>query len=303
MDEINLEGLPELPQVRVLRKTVELLWRKKEIQAIWIGGSFASNSADEFSDIDLRIALHPDDMEKWKQPLWNEVFGQKSVGGNFMTFGSDSFLHHLVLEDGTIFDFFVQNLEHKNYEHAIRVLACRNEKFGQSLPEFGRPISTEIEELNPESARNSIVGFWINSHKHRKAIGRNLMLMTFIGIQNERMALLRLWRMLYEGQEMSVRPSIHSLTDIIESIQRIVGNKAFELIGKPLRTEEEVVLCIDCIRDEVSDVGRRLAQKYNFEYPVELERVAKKSWKDFVESRGTLGQTLQTMSTSSRRLS
>lgn len=287
----KLDALPNLPQVSTLKRTAELLWQKKEVQAIWLGGSFASDKADGFSDIDLRIAMSSEDMEKWKQPNWNEVFGQASLGGSFMEFGSDSFLHHLVLEDGTIFDFFVQSLEHKNYEHAILVLACRNEMFGRSLSAFGRTISEEALELNPESARLSIASFWINSHKHRKAIGRGLSLMLFIGIHNEKMALLRLWRMLHEGRDMNSRPSIHSLADIVETIQQEVGNKAFELIGKPLRTEEEALHCIDSIRDEVSDIGRHLAKKYNFSYPSELEQVVRKSWAEFLSMKGMLNQS------------
>lgn len=294
MNEINFDGLPDLPQVSTLRKAVELLWQKQEIQAIWLGGSFASESADGFSDIDLRLALHSDDMEKWKQPLWNEVLGQKSVGGNFMAFGRDSYLHHLVLEDGTIFDFFVQSIEHENHEHAIKVLACRNDTFGKSLSGFGRPISEETRKSNSESARRSIVSFWINSHKHRKSIGRNLELMIFIGIHNEKMALIGLWHMLNKGQEMNARPSIHSLSYIVESIQRLVGDKALKLTGKPLSTEEEIILCIEAIRDEVASIGRQLADKYNFIYPSELEQVTRRSWIDFLSARRKLNPAVDT---------
>src|SRR5690606_27858827 len=112
---------------------VEKLWGNEQIRAIWVGGSLANGSADKYSDIDLRIAVDEAQLEEWLKPNWGECTGLRSLGGTFAQFGPKSFLHHLVLEDGTILDFYVQSTCHRNEEPAILVLACRDNDFFEKL--------------------------------------------------------------------------------------------------------------------------------------------------------------------------
>jgi hypothetical protein len=279
------DSLPNLAQTAVLRDVVQRLVPNPEMRAIWLGGSFAAGSADRYSDVDLRIAVAPDRLKAWRAPEWRTILNQDQVGGTFLAFGEDALLHHIVLEDGTIFDFFVQSTRHDNPEQAIKVLACRDEAFGERLARFQESAPLQTPPVEAVTLSQTLVEFWINSHKHRKVLGRNLFLVAVAGIQPERMMLLRLWHAFQTGREMGGRPTIHTLTAAAREIERGTGQHALQVVGMPLRNLDEIVAAIETARDEVAQVGRRLAAREGFDYPQRLEQVVRRSWAEFRETR------------------
>ena len=268
----------DLPQTAVLQSVVERLKNDEQVRAAWLGGSFAAGAADRYSDVDLRIAIAADQISAWRTPDWPAIFDLDRVGATFMSFGDDAFLHHLVLADGSIFDFFVQSTTRDNHEHAIKVLFCSDPIFADRLKDFARPISAELPPAKVDELSQLIVDFWITSHKHRKVLGRKLHLLATVGVQHERMILLRLWQTLLTGRDTGGRPSIHGLSASTREIESRMGESALNIFGAPLRTEREIVQAIEINRDEVARVGRLLASREGFEYPEQLERVVRSCW-------------------------
>ncbi len=59
-----LASLPDLPQVKYIHHAAQALGPRQGVQALWLGGSFARGDADRFSDVDMRIAVARDDIER-----------------------------------------------------------------------------------------------------------------------------------------------------------------------------------------------------------------------------------------------
>jgi len=53
------------------------------------------------------------------------------------------------------------------------------------------------------------------------------------------------------------------------------------LCGAPTQTREEICIAIERYQETVSSLGRRLAERYSFEYPAELENTVRRDWQAF----------------------
>lgn len=60
----NLEDL-NLARKRLLEKAIEYFFVKEGIEALYVQGSVAAGSTDEFSDIDLRVVIQPEMYEQY----------------------------------------------------------------------------------------------------------------------------------------------------------------------------------------------------------------------------------------------
>jgi hypothetical protein len=274
-----LDDLPNLPQLRSLRRVKEQLDANPDVKAIWLGGSFAAGNADRFSDVDLRVAVAAERLKRWRAPEWPSILGQEPLGQTFLAFGNDAFLHHLVLADGTIFDLFVQSTARDNPERDVKVLACRDAAFGDRLARFAGAAHAALSgPAETAAVAQVVVDFWINSHKHRKVLGRGLTLLAAVGVQLERMSLLRLWQVLLTGHDAGGRPTIHGLSAGTREVERGLGAAALETFGLPLRTAGEISTAVERNRDEVARVGRKLAARLAFAYPEALEQAVRDAW-------------------------
>jgi predicted nucleotidyltransferase len=285
------ERLASLPQAAALHRAAESLAANIDVDAVWLGGSFASGSADRFSDVDLRIAVVPERLSSWRDIDFRAIFNQAALGASIASFGDDAFLHHLVLEDGTIFDLFVQTTCRDNHEHAVKILSCRDDAFGERLATFGRQISGELPPPDAPAISKLVVSFWINSYKHRKVLGRGLPLLAAVGVQLERMSMLRLWTALVTGRDGGDRMSIHGLSATTRVVHADDKLHALQTFGLPLRTPDEVIAAIEANRDAVASAGRLLAARLAFEYPDKLERLVRSSWAEF---RATVSEHTRT---------
>jgi hypothetical protein len=125
-------GLPDLPQISRMKEIAERLWVNQSVVALWVGGSLASATADRFSDIDLRIAVRPEDLHLWRAPV-DRVFAGQCVGKLWLALGEEAFLHHLLLANGDLYDVMVQATEHTLYNEAVLILGCRDAIFQEHL--------------------------------------------------------------------------------------------------------------------------------------------------------------------------
>src|SRR5262245_49590325 len=126
MNDIDLGPLVHGPHATLIRDMSTMSWADSSIHAIWVGGSLAAGLGDAYSDVDFRIAVEPGEIDGWTSPDWERYLPIRPCGGLLMRFGERALLHHLVLVDGTIVDFYVQDTTQQNPEPNLVILACHN---------------------------------------------------------------------------------------------------------------------------------------------------------------------------------
>ena len=201
-----------------------------------------------------------------------------------MRFGEQALLHHLVLADGTIVDFYVQDTTGQNPEPKLIILACRNAEFRATLEGFARPAAVLVREIDGTVVRQFFVDYWITTHKQMKALARKYDHFSFVGLYLERMALLRAWYMQAVGKDIDSRLTLHMLGALHRGLDGKLTADQHTILGLPSRTPEETVTVIDAIRAEMARVGRWLADRHAFAYPHELEDVVQRVWNEHKES-------------------
>ena len=113
MTQLQLNNLPQLPQMETLCKIVPIIWERDAVVALWLRGSLARGEGDAYSDIDFDLAVKPEALDAWKVATFVDeaIFGGNCVGYATTRFADDAFLHHLVLSNGDLLDFGVQSAE------------------------------------------------------------------------------------------------------------------------------------------------------------------------------------------------
>lgn len=284
MTEINLGRLETGPHAALIRGMAGRCWSDAGIRALWVGGSLAAGAGDVWSDVDFRIAVAPGGVDGWMSPNWERYLPLRPCGGTLLRFGERALLHHMVLEDGTIVDFFVQDTAAENLEPQVVILACRDAAFGERLAGFARPAAAFVREIDGAAARQFLVDYWITTHKEMKALARKWDGSAFAGLYVERMALLRAWHMQATGRDIDGRVTIHLLGALHTGLEGRLSEHQRAIPGMPSRTSAETIAAIDAIRAEMARVGRHLAHSHAFAYPDELEEVVTRVWNDNKEA-------------------
>ena len=281
--DLRLEALPPLPQSQTVRDIAPRLWQDERVVAIWLGGSLAAGSADQYSDIDMRLAVAPSDITGWEAPDLDTFLGGAPLARQFVRFGESSFLHHLIVQNGDILDLLVQSAEVNLGSEAVLVLGCRSDVFAGRLDSSNRAPTPERAPVTSDAVRDLVVNFWVNSHKHRKVLHRNLDLMFPAAAYTNWSMLMRLWYI--EATGYDTNPShftgIHGLTELVRAVEQAHGAEPLALCGMPARNREEICEAIERHREIVTQLGRRLADRYGFEYPAALEEVTRRDWSAF----------------------
>lgn len=278
MSEIDLGPLAHGPHASLIRDMASKCAADRSIQAIWVGGSLATGRGDAYSDVDFRIAVEPGHVDSWTGPDWEQYLPLQPCGGLLIRFGEQALLHHLVLADGTIVDFYVQDTSSQNHEPALVILACRDGAFRAMLEGSARPAAALVRAIDGAVVRQFFVDYWITTHKQAKALGRKYDHFPFIGLYLERMALLRGWYMQAMGEDIDSRVTLHMLGVMHRGLDGKLSDHQHAILGLPSRTPEETVTVIEAIRAEMASLGRWLADRHGFDYPHELEAVVLQTW-------------------------
>ena len=287
-DVIDIGPLAQGPHTELIRKMATLCSADQSIQAIWVGGSLAAGHGDIFSDVDFRIAVEPGQVGSWTSPDWERYLPLPPCGGLMLRFGEQSLLHHLVLTDGTIVDFHVQDTTAKNHEPHVVILACRSAEFRATLDAFARPPAPLVREIDGAAARQFFVDYWILTHKQAKAMARKYDEFAFAGLYLERLSLLRALYMVVTGSDMDARPTLHMLGAMHKGLEGKLTTQQNAVLGLPSTTPEETAAVIETIRHEMAHAGHLLAERHKFAYPYELEEVVLRTWaehKDAITKR------------------
>jgi nucleotidyltransferase-like protein len=284
--DLDLGVLPQMAQTRTISQLAPAIWADERVVALWLGGSLARGEGDDYSDIDVRVAVDPADLEAWRALDTQALTGGQVVGGHTFALGEDALIHHLLLLNGDIVDLLVQTTARPPNVEPFVVLGCRDEMFAGRLQASSRVESELHNPATAEGVRELIVAFWVNSHKHRKVLHRSLDLMIPSGLYHSWLMLMRLWYMEATGEETSAYhfSGIHGLTQLVRSVEALEDVDARAVAGVPGRTREEIYTAIERHQQAAAHVGRLLAERYHFEYPLELERMVRAQWRAFRES-------------------
>ncbi|HMN30313.1 MAG TPA: hypothetical protein PKE45_19320 [Caldilineaceae bacterium] len=284
MTEIDLGVLENGPHANLIRAMARKCYADAGIQAIWVGGSLAAGLGDAYSDVDFRIAVEPGQIDRWTSPDWERYLPIHPYGDSLLRFGEQALLHHFVLADGTIVDFYVQETTTTNPEPNVVILACRNAEFRAALAGFARPAALLVREIDGAVVRQFFVDYWITTHKEMKALARKYDYSPFVGLYLERMALLRAWYMQAVGKDIDARVTLHMLGAMHKGLAGKLTEQQHTILGLPSRTPDETATVIDAIRTEMAGVGRWLADRHGFAYPNELEEVVQRVWNEHKKS-------------------
>lgn len=280
---LAFDKLPDLPQIRVLKTVVMNLWQQPDVIAVWLGGSLARGEGDLYSDIDLRVAVETAHISEWENPALETFFEPSPLAHHLMRFGENTLLHHLLASNGDIYDVYVQSLETPLSLEYRLVLGCRNEAFLNKLLEPFTNKSELTRDITAKDVPQMLEFYWLNAHKHRKVLHRNLDLLLWQGINFFRHDLLRLYYILFTGKDCGDlrQTTIHAMTLVVQTLQDSGNEAVLEVVSLPTRTRTEKLEAVDRLNNEVSRVGRLLADKYEFDYPNELENLVLESWNIF----------------------
>jgi hypothetical protein len=283
---LDLSVLPQMAQTRTISWLAPALWADEQVVALWLGGSLACGEGDAYSDIDLRVAVDPADLEAWRALDTQALTGGQVAGGHTFALGEDALIHHLLLLNGDIVDLLIQTTARPPDAEPLLTIGCRDEAFAETLRAQNH---VEEEPHNPATAEGAwelIVAFWVNSHKHRKVLHRRLDLMIPSGLYHSWLMLMRLWYIQATGEDTSAYhfSGIHGLTKLVRSVEGLEGVDAQAVAGVPGRTREEIYAAIEIHQEAAACVGPLLAERYRFEYPLALERMVRAQWRAFRES-------------------
>lgn len=282
--KLRFSSLPDSAQIGTLKQIASNLWRNQEVRAIWVEGSIALGTADPYSDVDLRLAVPPDRLRAWETPDLTAYFENRCIACQRLYHSDEGILLHLLLDTGEMYDLGIQAVQQVSPCESTVVLGCRDPELAAKLAESpDNSTESRYKEPDPALIRQVIVEFWLNSHKHRKVLYRGLDPMVILGLHAERTVLVRLLAIHASGRDYgTMRPTIHSLTPQVRSAMDTVQNP-LGILGGPGRSREELIETITRHRDEVSLVGRALAERYAFHYPDDVEETVRTCWREFVQ--------------------
>lgn len=283
--DLNFNALADLPQTAFLKEVVTRLTNYPEIIAIWLGGSLASHSADEHSDLDLRIAIPSSAFSDWQTPNFKEIFGVEALSHSTLKFSETGMLHHLLVANGIIVDLYIQTREQTLTNEQRHIFICKDDTFKQKLLEPVKPYgNTVFPEANAKGIQDILSFYWLNAHKFKKGFARDLDVVIAEGLSIFRPSLLRLHYIALTGHDCGniKGVSIHGMTPISKTLQAAKDKRFLTTIGLASSTRADKIKAVTELNDRVAELGRALAKTYDFDYPEALERLVQDSWHDFV---------------------
>lgn len=275
---IDLGILAAAPHADLIRALAERCVADANVLAVWVGGSLASGTGDWFSDVDFRIAVADGTVEQWAQPDWSRYLPVERVGGIQLRFGPNNLLHHMVLADGVIVDFFVQETDPTNTEPSVVIVHCPDDALRARIEALAQPAHSLAAPIDADVLQRFFVDYWILTHKQAKAIARRYDEFAFTGLNLERTALLRALHMEATDTLMDTRVTLHVIGAIHKVLADSLSQRQLWVLGAPTSDPVETAAVIEANRAEMTRVGRVLAARHPFDYPFALEEIVLRTW-------------------------
>ena len=277
MNALNLDALPDLPQRPLLIEIAQDLWDDPTVAALWLGGSLARGAGDAHSDVDLRVAFAAPAAVPEALPASAHRLAARVTYCLTFRIAADAVLHHMLLDDGQVYDLWVQTATREPSRETRLVLGCRDEALASKL-NGGEDPRVQFEPADPEEVRKVIGGFWMNLRKHRKVLARGLTLIAWEGEHRIRQDLLRLWHVEATGLDCGPLSAmtIHTLTPMVRSLEAAREGEALKALGRSSETTADFGKTLERLHTEGARVGRMLAERLGFDYPAAAEEAAMK---------------------------
>jgi predicted nucleotidyltransferase len=258
-----IHKLPDVPQLERLPAILSDLERDKSISAIWLGGSLATGTPDEHSDIDLRLAINAEHFNLETLPTALQNLESESVLVRRSSFGEGTAWHYLMLPDASIWDVLIYRDTRDPFPEFRRVIRA-NGDWANKL-EDGSDPSVEFLPLEAAAVIAVLEQFWLDWRKHIKVLARGRQNVIWMGLNHSRHQLTRLKFMLETGCDCgpTERLTIHTLLPV----SRALASWNAEAMG------------LEELATEASTLGRALAARHGFEHPESVERAARNALK------------------------
>jgi len=288
-DAITFAGLPVLPQVAFLSKLAPILWQRPDVLGLWLEGSLGRGNADLYSDVDLYVGVVPDTLAAWRTLEIEEIFGDQYAAHIFSDFAEDFFVYHVYLKAGGIYDLHIQPRDRELPKAQRFILACRDDNYRAALLAAAPPPVAESallfapQPLDPALLPTLLMTFWINVDKVRKVLYRRQDFTVYTGLHLFRHWVARLLFIEQTGTDCGdlTRSSIHGLKAAATVLGQALGDDLGWLMGAPATNRLELLQAQERLQQEAARVGRVLAEKYQFPYPVALEQIVLQNWQTF----------------------
>ncbi|HEU4784188.1 MAG TPA: nucleotidyltransferase domain-containing protein, partial [Ktedonobacterales bacterium] len=245
--DLRMDNLPPLPQSEAIRTLAPRLWQNDQVVAIWLGGSLAAGTGDPYSDIDLRVAVSPDELAEWESSGLHTILDGPALARQLVKLGDGAFIHHMILQSGDILDLLVQSCEAAPGSEPVLVLGCHDDGLAEQLASSNQAPQVAHTPVTGEKVRELVVAFWVNSHKHRKVLHRGLDLMFPAASYANWYMLMRMWYIDATGCDTGSDhfSGIHGLTELVHAVESVNGMEPLALCGAPTQTHEEICDAIE----------------------------------------------------------
>lgn len=270
----------------MLARIARALWDDPDVRGLWLGGSLARGEGDRHSDVDLRIALAPSAYSASALPASARMLVDAAVVTQRMELGPERCLFHMLLDNGEICDLLVQTVGQPPIPERRLVLGCRDPDLAARLTGGEDPALPRLPPADPAQVRQLVADHWLGLRKHRKVLDRGLDILAWDGDHRLRTSLVQLYHVLATGTDCGpiARMNIHAMSPVVRAIQTELGDGPLAVLGLPARTHDEIISSAATVSDEVARVGRLLAARLGFDYPVNAETVARAIWSSASQS-------------------
>lgn len=287
--ELHFAGLPALPQIAFLHTLAPILWQRPDVLGIWLEGSLGRGNADLYSDVDLYVGVAPEALDAWRTVAVETLFGDQYAAHFFSHFAADFFVYHVYLKAGGIYDLHIQPRNRELPKAQRFILACRADDYHAALLAAAPDPVAEAappfvrQPLDPDLLPTLLITFWINVDKGRKVLYRHQDFTVYTGLHLFRHWVARLLFIEQTGTDCGdlTRSTIHGLKAAATVLGETLGDELGWLMGAPATNRLEMWQVQENLQQEVARVGRVLAEKYQFTYPVALEQIIRQNWQAF----------------------
>lgn len=263
MDAINMQ-LPDNHQ-NIVDRFIAICQADERIVAAFLGGSYARNAADQFSDLDLYFITTDEAYEDFLaeresfvrllgEPLFLESFG--AVNG-----------YSIIYSNGTEAEiFFGRESKFKDiHGGSYRVLLDKKDILaGEVFPQHVAASAKQIETL-----RHQIDWFWHDLSHFIKAMGRGQLWFAYGELEVVRQICVNLARLRYNFSDAYVGEEPYFKVEQVLPVEQL---SSLQVTYCPMEYEAMLQAALVIFRF-YQDVAPTLAEQHSIAYQTELEQM------------------------------
>ena len=213
---VNAPASHHLPQWVVLPTLVRNLYSLSPVRAIFLAGSLGRGNGDEWSDLDLQVHVDCSFRDFLDDVEIQTVTGDPPVALERFKLGPDTWMHHMILADGTLVDLLCRTK--LPAEEARLWIALPTDMTSPPEAVARQPKAWAPKPIAADEVTALVSRYWIMMHKHRRGMARNQPLVIWTGVHHSIALLVRLEFIAATGQDCGdlTRMGIYDLSGVNE---------------------------------------------------------------------------------------